>query len=632
MRRILLATAVSALALATPVMGQTKLSSPVVNPDNTVTFNYFNNSAKSVAVDVQFAGAHEMTRNADGVWSITLGPAAPDIYPYCFKVDGISVMDPLNSDFFPNEGFKNSLLDIPGTGAPLVHSVQDVPHGSVDYVRYFSKTLGIHANAIVYTPPFYNDNPDKRYPVMVLISGTTDTEEVYYKVGKMNLILDNLIAQGAAKEMILVLPYGNPAKYFDKAPASIAYGDAVGRDLVNDLLPYVDANYRTITDRDHRGIGGFSRGGNQGLAIGLTNIDKFSWLCSYSSFTSTTLPGVYDDPAKLNELIHLFWSGVGTDDFLYGNAKDYTDFLDSKGINNLKVYTHDKFGHTWMNAKYFLDCTFRLLFQDKPVEYPKSEPVVRQQPEKAEPANPAAGEQRLTPEVMARLFPIGVISPEYGADGSVTFRFRAEKASRVELESNITGTSVPMKKDEKGIWSVTLQPTAPGLYEYCFNVDGTRTADPQNMYLAPGRFFKKSLADVRAAEPGIQDVRNVPQGKVSYRFAGKEQICVYTPAGYDPGEKLPVLYLLQKDNDTFEAWFKLGRADNILNNLIAGKLAKRMIVVMSCGAKDGLEPVRNYINSAYNTSGTEYVDDYALYNNWPASRGHLEKLAAGIFN
>ena len=341
-----------------------QVASPVVNPDNTVTFNYVSNTAKSVQVDAQFAGRQDMVKGDNGVWSITLGPAAPDMYPYCFIVDGIQLMDPLNPDWFPNEGFKNSIVDVRGQGEPLIHALKDVPHGSVDYVNYWSETLGIFANAIVYTPPFYDRDKDKSYPVFYLISGTTDTEEVYFKVGRMNLILDNLIAEGAAKDMIIVLPYGNPSKLLPAGTNAFAMGDLFSKDLLNDLMPYVEKNYRTINDRDHRAVGGFSRGGNQGLAFGLTNIDKFSWLCSYSSFTSTVLPNnVYDDP-DLNDKIHLFWLGVGTDDFLYGNAKDYMDFLDSKGIKNVKEFTTDKFGHTWMNAKYFLDKSLRLLFQD----------------------------------------------------------------------------------------------------------------------------------------------------------------------------------------------------------------------------------------------------------------------------
>ena len=344
-------------------MGGAQVSSPVVNPDNTVTFNYRNPSAQKVQVNAQFAsGPQDMTKDANGVWSVTLGPVAPDMYPYSFVVDGVQIMDPLNADWFPNETFKNSIVDVRGQGEPLIHALKNVPHGAVDYVNYWSESLGTYGNAIVYTPPTYYKNKNKKYPVFYLISGTTDTEEVYYKVGRMNLILDNLLAEGAAKEMIIVLPYGNPSKYFPagKAPR---VGDMFTKDLINDLMPYVEKNYRTINDRDHRAIGGFSRGGNQGLAAGLTNLDKFSWLCSYSSFTSTTLPNVYDDP-QLNDKIHLFWLGVGTDDFLYGNAKEYMDFLDSKGIKNVKEFTTDKFGHTWMNAKYFLDKSMRLLFQD----------------------------------------------------------------------------------------------------------------------------------------------------------------------------------------------------------------------------------------------------------------------------
>lgn len=300
---------------------------PVVHKDNTVTFRYENASAGKVAVDVQFAGRHDMKRDDSGVWTVTLGPAAPDIYPYCFIVDGIQVMDPMAPEYFPNETFKNSLVEVNGKGESLIHELRDVPHGAVDYRNYWSESMKTWGNVIVYTPPFYDQNPDKEYPVMYLISGTTDTEEVYFKVGKVNSILDNLIADGLAKEMIVVLPYGNPSKYFPAGTNTFAMGDLFGKDFINDLIPFVEKNYRTVNDRDHRAVGGFSRGGNQGLMLGLLNLDKFSWLCSYSSFTQTNLKDVYDLP-DINERIHLLWLGVGTDDFLYGNAKEYMDFLE----------------------------------------------------------------------------------------------------------------------------------------------------------------------------------------------------------------------------------------------------------------------------------------------------------------
>ena len=373
------------VCLTTMLCAMSVNAQPRSNDDGTVTFQYKNDSAKTVSVDVQFAGRHEMTRNADGLWTVTLGvkgdvksPVAPDMYPYCYIVDGISVMDPENPLYFPNEGFKNSLLEIKSKSGSLPHDIRDVPHGRIEYIHYYSKSLGGTNSAIVYLPPSYNSGmgmqfnmgDQKKYPVFYLISGTTDTEEVYYKVGRVNYILDNLIADKQAKEMIVVLPYGNPTKLLPAKPAGNGTpqmqfgGDVFSKDLINDLMPYIEKNYRTTNNADNRAIGGFSRGGNQALSTGLTHLGKFSWLCSYSSFTDMNLNGIYDDAEALNKQIHLFWLGVGTDDFLYGNAKDYMDFLDSKGINNVKVFTHDKFGHTWMNAKYFLDESLPLLFQD----------------------------------------------------------------------------------------------------------------------------------------------------------------------------------------------------------------------------------------------------------------------------
>ena len=296
------------IAFATNCMAQGALEkSTVVNADGTVTFKYWNDYAKDVQVDVQFAGRKPMTKGADGLWTATLGPAAPDMYPYCFIVDGIQVMDPRNQLYFPHEGFKNSLLEI--SDGKRIHDIkEDVPHGRVEYVHYYSKSLGATNNAIVCLPPNYMMDRDKKYPVFYCISGTTDTEEVYYKVGRVNYILDNLLNEKAAKEMIIVLPYGNPTKLKPAAPAQGGGapqmqfgGDVFSKDLINDLMPFIEKNYRTVNNADNRAIGGFSRGGNQALAIGLTNLDKFSYLCSYSSFTSTTLPDVYDNAAATNK-------------------------------------------------------------------------------------------------------------------------------------------------------------------------------------------------------------------------------------------------------------------------------------------------------------------------------------------
>ena len=567
--------------------------SPIVHPDNTVTFNLNAPQAKNVRISAQFAPKADMQRLDNGVWTITLGPVTPDIYPYCFEVDGIAVMDPQNPEWFPNEKFKNSLLDVRGD-KPLTHELRSVPHGKVDYVNYYSETMGVYGNAIVYTPPTYDKNTDRKYPVFYLISGTTDTEEVYFKVGRMNLILDNLIAEGKAKEMIIVLPYGNPSKYFPAGTFDFTKGDVFSKDLLNDLMPYVEANYRTLNDRDSRAIGGFSRGGNQGLAFGLSNLDKFSYLCSYSSFTSKDIPGVYDKAKKTNKKINLFWLGVGTDDFLYGNAKEYAEFLDSKGIRNIQEYTTGMFGHTWMNARYFLTETFPLLF-NKEASKAAMDQASKDKPKKVKkvedkPEVPAAkpDQQRLTPEVMARLFPPGVVSPEYNKDGSVTFRVLASDAEKVELECQMFEGTRLMTKGDRGVWEVTMTPEVPDIYPYSFIIDGTKIADPENMNIFPNEGYKASLADIKAAQPDPQDLQDVPHGKVTYTYYTSNAVgfdrpvCIYTPAGYDPAgtEKYPVLYLIHGMTDTYETWFKVGKVNNILDNLISEGLAKKMIVVM----------------------------------------------------
>lgn len=559
-----------------PVAEQTQEpASTIVNADGTVTFNYRNDQAQEVQVDVQFAGRHDMERDSiSGLWTVTLGPADPDMYPYCFVVDGVSIMDPKCQQWFPNEGFKNSLLDIPGTSTPLLHAIQDVPHGNVDYVTYYSNTLGCFNHAVVYTPPTYDADKAKSYPVFYLISGTTDTEEVYYKVGRINYILDNLIAKQQAKDMIVVMPYGNPAKIMPTPPDFMTAGDLFGRDLNNDLMPYIEHNYRTINDSDHRAIGGFSRGGNQALANGLTHLDKFSYLCSYSSFTSTTLPGVYDNAAETNAKIHLFWLGIGTDDFLYGTSRDYLEFLDSKGIRTVKEFTTGKFGHTWMNAKYFLGRTLPLLFN------PDASAQAMLQ---GKPAPAATGdEEPFTPSVMARIFPKQVVSPEFTPDG-VIFRIKADKAKDVKIEGEMLDEPQPLTLNADSVWEITLSNINPDIYCYNFIVDGTKVMDPTNMYLAPDNGFKRSIVmmpgnpydynnDSIAYSPVTYKVENLPNGETTH-YAEYHQ--------NQSAENLTTICLVAGKNDTFESWQTIGRAGVIADQLMAKGECKPCIIFMT---------------------------------------------------
>ena len=549
---------------------------PSPHGDGTVTFRYKNDSARNVQVDVQFCGRKEMKRDADGTWTVTLGPAAPDLYPYHFIVDGLSVMDPENPQFFPNEGFKNSLLEIPSQNGSLPHDIRNVAHGRLEYIHYYSKSLGATNQAVVYLPPRYMEDQQKRYPVFYLISGTTDTEEVYYKVGRVNYILDNLIADKQASEMIVVLPYGNPAKLLptppaDSQPQTKFGGDVFSRDLINDLLPYIDSNYRTKADHNHRAIGGFSRGGNQALYNGLTNLDKFSYLCSYSSFTSTDIAGVYDNAAETNKKIHLFWLGVGTDDFLYGNARDYMEYLDKKGIRSVKEFTTDKFGHTWMNAKYFLAKTLPLLFNKKAAENAMKG---------AQPAPVATGrEQQFTPGVMARLFPRPIISPEYGEKG-ITFRLKAPEANQVELWCEmLPDERQTMVRDSDGVWTLTMSDYLFETFRYCFVVDGTPVADPNNMLLSPDKGFKYSIADNPRSPFNFASMGDIKHGRTGYDVERQE---AWYMSPLPPTPTIPAfIQLVPGENDTMESWFKLGGADAITDRLLADGKTKPCVITTS---------------------------------------------------
>jgi len=595
------------------VLCSSTMAQPRPNDDGTVTFSYKNDSARKVMVDVQFAPQQAMTRGEDGTWTVTIGnhgeagsPVAPDMYPYRFIVDGISVMDPMNPQYFPNEGFKSSLLEIPSAGTALPHDIADVPHGRMEYIHYYSKSLGATNTAVVYLPPSYLTDMQKRYPVFYLISGTTDTEEVYYKVGRVNYILDNLLAEKKAKEMIVVLPYGNPAKL--KVPetpttaegqttkersealaTSMRFGgDVFSLDLINDLMPYIESCYRTRNDRDYRAIGGFSRGGNQALYNGLANLDKFSYLCSYSSFTSTDIPNVYDQAAETNKKLHLFWLGVGTDDFLYGNARDYMEFLDKKGIRNVKEFTTDKFGHTWMNAKYFLAKTLPLLFNKKAAETAMNE---------GQPAPAATGQEpQFTPGVMARMFPKPIVSPEYSEQG-VTFRFKAPNAKRVELDCEILPDNVPMERDSSGVWSVTRSDILFEIFEYRFLVDGTPVADPNNMYLSPSLSphtshvsegqpaplpSQYSVAENPRSPFSFASQGNIKHGRTSYDLDKGEAWYTAPQLLNSSRPQMPVfIRLVPAHGDSMESWFKVGGADAIADRLLADGKTKPCIITTS---------------------------------------------------
>ncbi len=333
------------------------ISSPDVHADRSITFRYYSRTAQRVYVSGEFLNAPvKMNKDTSGVWSVTVPPVQPDIYPYSIWVDSVQMADPNNTYIFANERFKRSIVEIPGD-KPLIHSLQNVPHGKISYRYYKSSTLGSTRQLLVYTPPGYDANGKTKYPVLYLIHGGSDTEETWTKVGRANLIADNLIAQGKAKPMIIVMPYGNvrpkPMADFTK-------------DVVNDIIPFVEENYSVMKESKGRAVAGFSVGGGQTLNIGLTNPDKFAYVCSYAPYTATdefknNFTNWSPDANRMNKQLKLFIISVGTEDFLYESVKQNIAMFKEKKLNVEPLIVSG--GHTWMNCKLFLANSLQQVFK-----------------------------------------------------------------------------------------------------------------------------------------------------------------------------------------------------------------------------------------------------------------------------
>lgn len=346
---------------------QPPINSPVVHADRTVTFRIRAPIALKAELSGQFLqGNLPMQKDDAGVWSITVGPVEPNLYPYNFVVDGVQVADPANPDLFPNECFKASLVDIPGD-APALHAIQDVPHGELTCCFYESKTLDRTRPLVIYTPPGYRAGTE-RHPVLYLVSGTTDTEETWFRAGRANFILDSLIAQRKAVPMIVVMPHGNMMMGTPRpdTPQAADMYRVFSDELLTNIIPYVEANYRVISDREHRAIAGFSRGGGQALFAAFNNPDRFAWIGSYAAYLTPEaceehFPGIFARPDEANARLRLLWLGVGKGDFLYRQAVTFNGFLTEKRIQHVEFITEG--GHTWMNARRYLAETLQRFFQ-----------------------------------------------------------------------------------------------------------------------------------------------------------------------------------------------------------------------------------------------------------------------------
>ena len=345
--------------------------SPEYNQDGSVTFRFQAPDAGKVELECQmFNGTRPMEKDERGVWSITVTPDQPNIYPYAFQVDGTQVADPNNMFIFPNEGFKYSLCDVRGPEASA-QDIQDVPHGKVSYRYYHSTTCGFDRPMCVYTPAGYDPNGREKLPVLYLIHGMTDTYETWFKVGHVNIILDNLIAQGLAKRMIVVMPYANPYPEMMLRGLADAY-DPMGTDIVtdeimNDVKPFIESNYKVKKGWKNTAIAGFSLGGRQTLACGLGNPKSFKYVCAMApaifgdEYKANFENGTYAPLKTVKKKIKMLWIGTGTEDFLVQASRGLDEYLTEEGVEH--TFYNPGGGHTWMNCRDYLTKIAQKLFK-----------------------------------------------------------------------------------------------------------------------------------------------------------------------------------------------------------------------------------------------------------------------------
>jgi enterochelin esterase family protein len=308
-----------------------------------------------------------MAKGADGVWSATVGPIPPGIYDCQFDVDGLRITDPASPNVFGNRQGSRGYVEVPGpSGHPRPDEWRDVAHGTVSQHWYTSKATGARRRVHVYSPPGYSQETAKRYPVLYLLHGSGDNDSHWTLLGRANVIADNLLADGRAVPMLIVMPDGHVAdRSREREAGNWNRGrDLFEKDLLASVLPLVETNYRVLADAPHRGIVGLSMGGGQSIGVGLGHLDQFAWVGAFSAAVSgedPVLAKLRSDPAAANQKLKLLWIGIGKDDFLRTRNQEFV-----KALEDLKIhhsYQETAGTHAWGVWRGYLAQFLPLLFR-----------------------------------------------------------------------------------------------------------------------------------------------------------------------------------------------------------------------------------------------------------------------------
>jgi enterochelin esterase-like enzyme len=461
-----------------------------------------------------------------------------------------------------------------------------IAHGKIDSITYPSKTVGVNRKALVYTPPRYSKK--NKYPVLYLLHGIGGDEKEWLNGGKPQVILDNLFAQGKIEPMIVVLPNGRAMKD-DRATGNVMAPDKVQafatfeKDLLNDLIPFIEKKYPVLADREYRAIAGLSMGGGQSLNFGLGNLDKFAWVGGFSSAPNTKSPQeLIPDPETAKKQLKLLWISCGDKDRLITYSKRTHDYLAEKNVPHIYyIEPGDHDFRIWKNGLYMFS---QLIF--KPID------------------TSTFSKYSYSNEGVPAVTNIpGVKFPLIFPDNRVMFRVKAPEAQKVQIDLM---KKYDMIKDTGGYWIITTDPVVEGFHYYSLLIDGVPLVDPSSQtFYGMGRMA--SGIDIPDKDMDYYQPKNVPHGQVRivnyYSGITKtwRRAFVYTPPGYDQeiNKKYPVLYLQHGAGEDETGWTTQGRMNFILDNLIAEKKATPMLVVMDRGyATDPSRPVTNNAGGA----------------------------------
>ena len=333
------------------------LVSPEVDADGKVTFRLRAPKAGTVVVRsgelAPWLGgpSKNLAKDDRGVWSVTIGPVDPGIYDYTFEVDGVRTVDMASGLVCAGRRGARCSVEVPGPeGRPRSDQWRDVPHGTV--TTHWIGSGGTRRRVHVYTPPGYEKERDRRYPALYLLHGSGDDDSHWTTLGRANVIADNLVADGRAEHMLIVMP-DTDGSY-----------ESCERDLLETLIPLIESAYRVRPGRESRAIAGLSNGGGQSIWAGLRRLDRFAWIGALSASTwemAAGVPGAEKDATKVNSLVRLLWIRVGVEDHLLGTTRVFVEML--KTANFRHDYAETAGGHTWSYWRRSLADFLPLLFR-----------------------------------------------------------------------------------------------------------------------------------------------------------------------------------------------------------------------------------------------------------------------------